>query len=361
MINQKNIETIYEKVIIDDNFEYTELNDIIKLIMYDIECDENFLLSQKLFCKYDFVIFSKNSELIFQLIMSNKYNVIRYLMKNFEINLNNQDKKGNNILHYLSCNISIENFDILNKIDFISMSNHRNFEGKCPLHYAISNNNYDLIYKMIDVFTPLNIEELNNLIILSSKRFKIEHFKKITEKFIYFGLKINDIVLYNDKNKKNALSESLKYKNFEIAYFLLRNGAIFYSNMDVTTLIVENISDLKILKMLFNNGINVNKRNKYLDHPLIFLIINKFIDTKLKIKIISLFLEHGLNINTRDIFENNFLHYCILYKENNEIIEYIKSLNIIDNMNIDNINSVDLKDHEDLRNKYIYRINNLYK
>lgn len=358
MINQENIEIIYQNIL---NEDINDINDIIKIIMYDISYDVDFLISKKLFKKHNSIILEKNSDLIFQLLIAKKYNIFQYLIINFQINTTFLDKNGNNILHYLSINnLSINNFNLLSNIEFISMSNHRNFENKTPLHYAISNKNYELTYRMIDVFNPIGLSELNELIILCAKKFNLTDFKKIIEKFKFLGLTINDVILYNDNNNKNALSQSLKYKNFDIAYFLLKNGVIFYNNMDVAMLITENISDIKILKMLFNNGINVNKRNENFDHPIIFLIINRFINPKLKIKIISLFLEHGLNINTRDIFENNFLHYCILYKENHEVISYLNSLNIIDNMNVDNINSEDLKNNDKLREKYICRINNLY-
>lgn len=363
MINQENIESIYKKLEKDEgNLNIKDYSDLIKLITFDLRKSNDFELSKKIISKHEELLDISKSLLLFHIISLNKYEALNYFFKNINFNHNKIDVKGRNILHYFSVS-NFEKFESFIPVkDFIILSNKRDSYGKSPLHYAISNKNYLMVYKILDVFSPNDKKELNDLIVLAAKFFNFSEFSKILTKMKEFDLNINDIVLYKDNYNKSALSECLKFRNFEVAYFLLKNGAIFYSKMDISQLLIDNITNFKVLKMLLSNGINSNQRNKNLDHPLIFLIINKFVSSELKIKIISLFIEYGFNINIRDGLNNNLLHYCYLYKENLEVINYIYSLGIIDNINENNINSKDINNdkNNELKNKYISRINEIY-
>lgn len=351
---KENYDNIKRNLILKD-YSFEELK---KVILIDLKINENFELSKKIISYLNDCGSSLDS-IIFDILIKKHYSFFEYVLLNFKINIATTDPNQRNILHYLSLGLSEENQNILDLINYKALLFKNDLGGKNCIYYAFMNNNKFLIKKLYPILPSLNKEEKLNILNIMAKKNTTIELSEIIEIINYLDITIEDIIKFRINNN-SILTNCLNFNNFNFCYYLLKNGFFYYESYELVDLIIDNINNEKKIKILLNNGADVNKKNKYGDHPVFFLIKNKNLTVDYKLKIIEIFMSHNFNINTTDEIGNNLLHYGVMYKNEIEIINKIKSYGIIDNLNKDGKNSIDLEYDDEYRYKYLKSIRNRY-
>lgn len=352
----------------ETDFKNMEDQDLLDLIKIDLEEDLNFELTKKILHQNNNILIQNNQHdlnLLFYIASKKFDKVIEYILDKIESGyyLNLFDSNKRNLLFYLTDPIFLTSIQNKISLEDLKKLNQIDKNGFKPIYFASLNKNMGLIELLIKIDSELSGEEIEGIIIEASKTYNVSEFDSLLKLFLLKGrsFSMSELFKLRDRNDEDLLTISLKYENFELAYSFLKKGILFQNNEIIKNNFHLFISNIKSINLLLNNGFNVNSKNKEHDHAIYFLIGNKNIDTNSKKKILDLMIKKQFNVNLHDENENNLLHYCIMFNENKDIIDYLKRKEIIDNQNIDNLNSVDLENKEEAMTKYIRAFNLKYE
>lgn len=362
-----NIIKIYNKnkeelLLLEEEIKALDLEEVYKLILIDLDQDENFNMTKNIIDKklFDFNFSSgKNLNIIYYSILNKNINFLRYLKNNNCINIHNEEIEE--ILKFSM--ISEEIFDLIfsEKINVIEEHIKSKKIDLETFLTALRNKNIYGFKKLLELNTELSNDDLKTLFFEGCSKLDVGNF----EQLIISLKKYKNFDFYHYLNSKNEMEENglfiaLNNKNYEMAFYLLKKGIDINQISLFGNLLECFIFDYKSVNLLLNNGFDVNKKNTNEDHPLIFLIKSKSINIQLKRQIIDLLFKRQMNINIQDKNHNNLLHYCVLFKESLNLVEFLEKKGIIDNQNDENITSVDLSEREDKKTDYIKNFNLKY-
>ena len=302
-------------------------------------------------------------------IKKNKPNIIKLLIEK-GANLNEKDDFGNTPLHFAYINelfdrvillieqgadIYIQNRDGSTIIDLI-------MEKEIDINnsYEISDDNEDKNIKIIDKLLEkgVNIDihkKMNNLTLLLYIAI-IDNLLNLTKLLIEKGVDINSL-----KYRDSFLNLAIINKSSGIAKLLIEKGANIniqnYNNktplelaidndlIDIVKILIKKISEetnnpelhiairyesTKIVNLLINEGVDINKPDNSGNTPLQSAIKNKLSE------IAEILIEKGADINTPDNSGNTPLHLAIKYRLTNIakiLINRKVNINAINNNN----------------------------
>jgi ankyrin repeat protein len=170
-----------------------------------------------------------------------------------------------------------------------------------PLHYAIIYSKHDIIQEILNTKTNLNFKDIDGN---TSLHLIIKY--KIPKSLSLIQSMINNKIGQNLINKlgQNALHIAIETNNIEVCELLIANKInIDAQTLDnhLTPLIIATIgSNIKIIKLLINSNVDINKQDIYGNTCLNYAIINK------SQQIIELFVDdiNKMNVNLIDINGN---------------------------------------------------------
>lgn len=172
---------------------------------------------------------------------------------------------------------------------------------KLDLSDILEEADYDLFLKFFEqdkVNLVTSLSTLNNLeLTLIYGTNPIDRIK-IVKHLIASGIDVNYI---DKKNKRNALH--YLFSN------VTRADISFY--LDATKILIE-------------NGININQRDKYGAIPLSYAIANVKLDSETLKPLYMMLLENGSNYNDKDDYGNSCLDYASKFSWRNEFLEFVK-------------------------------------
>ena len=271
---------------------------------------------------------------LFDLIKQRKYKeVISYIKKNPDIDLNIQDEFNNYFIEYV--------------LDSNNMELIKFFLSKNIYLDIIDNNGTTILYNLIK-FNKIEIFELvsNNdsikigIDILDKKDIKGR--TSLHYCVLFNNLKIAEFILDNDGDPflKDKLGDNLffyciKYDRTKFLLYLLdRFDNQKMRNKDGESLLQSSInySNEKIFDYLVNKT-NINLDNQTTEYGLTAL---HQLTVNNDIKKVKLLVKKGADVEISDYLGNNLIHFSIMEK-NNELILYYLNLNKID-LNFANLN-----------------------
>lgn len=333
------------RTIIADIYEQNELFDwdkyidsINKSIHYLAYNKQNKIIKQITLNIFKVQLWNLNAEndtLVHIAAKTNNFDLFKYAI-NVDINIiYNKNKLGMTPLFYF-----LHNYVIVKKIINTHILKDHDISHNCTLfeHYIKSKNIQMISYLAHTLIFNKNSTVLFTLIeSLIDVRIKI----KILRILIRRGIDIN---LLNDKFI-SLLIISIASKQYDITFFLLKNGAeINYygpENLENPLTIAIHNNDIPMIKLLLDNGININIQDKYLCTPMhyIFLVENK-IPTNIRRKL----LDNVSNVNVCDKYMNsilNLLTYIDDWTKYEDILENKKlDINLKNKNNISPINNI---------------------
>ncbi|KAJ6251038.1 ankyrin repeat-containing [Anaeramoeba flamelloides] len=184
-----------------------------------------------------------------------------YLINECECEIESKDKFNNNLLHLL-CQSNTMALDVLeNVIEDLDVNEH-NVEGKTPLHILCANTpDFEFIDCLIKNEIDINIRDNGGDTALHELcKDKIEY------------------ILNKSTNKKDDLK-----------YF-------------------DKFIPIEGFNLFFDNGVEINSKNKIGDTPLICLCKNRKLKIKTKFKIIKLFLKNDVDVTIQNNENSTALH-----------------------------------------------------
>jgi ankyrin repeat protein len=271
---------------------------------------------------------------LFSIVKNNKWDeVINFLEKNKDIDINTKDRNNNYIISYAVINNRLDIIKILIKrearIDILDS------DDRTILYYPIKYGYNDILNYLLLVNKDLIGV---NIINIRDKNFKTPLHYAISNKNIY----ALNLLLDNDANPNyvdnrgyNLLHHAIFTRDINICKIIIPHIA----NINMTTLTGDsalhyacNLQLIDIAKMLINAKININIQ----DHQHEFTALHYAVNLNL-IEIVEYLLDNNANPNTQDIFGNTVIHYAILEKYYTLIdIIFNKSKHLI-NVNLYNI------------------------
>lgn len=152
--------------------------------------------------------FKHNQDFAYHLAYNNKFDILRNLIENHNLDYQNEDKKGQNILHAVaaSSNLQMLHYFIEKNIDINKISS----DGKTPIDIAIERENIDfvnLLLPLIDISKHTHSfkesiflsSSILREIIFNSNLCNIESLTSFLEDDFYKGDK--DFILFEEKIK----------------------------------------------------------------------------------------------------------------------------------------------------------------
>jgi len=245
------------------------------------------------------------------LINYNKNKLIEWILQNRTLRLDVLDNDGRNLLYipikynYIMLLILLLEYD--KKSIGISIINIRDNMGNTGLNYCIIFNNMEIFKILYD--NNADIHTINN-----------------DNNNIY-----DMCILYKRNNIIQYLLNKEIHKTMNVSLFLNNNGmsvlqsAIVYENMELIDFIID---DEKFTNMIVNN--TEHEYGLTALHQSTILGLNNY-----TYKLILL----GADVNISDYTGNTCVHYAMIEKNYNMIIEFInRDINFINSMNVSNMN-----------------------
>lgn len=276
---------------------YSNLFNLLKLHKNeDFKNEINELLSQDL--TFDINITDENGKyFITHAVVTNNTEIVQFLInKGARIDVDDED------IPILIVTILYSLNDMLklllkenSKVIGIGLVNRRDKLNRIPLHYAIIKKNIMAIDLLLESGANVDIF---------------------------------------DKDKYNSLFFAIKSRSLDICNRIIK----YVSNVNAKSLTGENVMHVacnfqlyEISKMLIKYNVNLNVHDfKSESTPLHYCILNN------DIKLTKLLIDNGANINLQDIYGNTALHYCII-ENNYEIFNILSDENNNLNLNLWNI------------------------
>lgn len=319
---------------------HAALNNDLQLIEYIIE-DKKYELGKE-----------KGKDPLTLAVLNNNYEVVNYLFSKAI----NEKWSGTQKLEFVSnlfANVNAEEFK--NKlspenqkkvVSYISeYKNVNNKDGKTPIMYSIEYDNEKNVKELIEDIDIESYEKKFEVLFEFCKKDDYDTVKKLVDN----GADVDK----ENSNKETCLNISLKYKANRVAELLIgktekldhvnKNGLTYFhiviekGNFDLfekllkrlkeSNLNVEDILNKKteqkntalhiasrkgytnIVKLLLENGGNVNAENEKMKTPLHNAVKNECKE------IIKELLQHGADSNRQDDNGNTPLHYAVLNKD----------------------------------------------
>ena len=202
------------------------------------------------------------------------YNIVEFLIKEKNANINLKDKQGMNAFHHCCDKKNIDLIELLynNGADINSICNN----GSTPLHWACDSSSPDIAMKLIDMGADIHHEdnEGRTPLIWAIDRNHNDLVKELIRK----GADINVV----DRYKKTALHWSCVRENIELIRLLLSKG-LDINDRDVNGITALNIAvdanRIDIVEILLDNGADVflhDDRRKLT--PLMHAVKNGYVD-----------------------------------------------------------------------------------
>lgn len=287
-----------------------------------------------------------NSFFINKLIMKNNFELIKFTLDNFNLNLDIIDNDGKNLLFYPIKNNNIKLIKFLLEVNKktigISILDCKDNNGFTSIFYAVIENNIEIVKLFLK--NNINITDIDydnkNVI---EKAFEYKRTKIIKILIDY----LNDINSLNFKGE-NLIQIALSYENIEIFDYLLDTN-INLNNQDfengITILHYSIIlGNEDVYNKLLNKDINFTLNDKNGFSPLHYAIIEK--NFKLTYYILENFTEIDFNIPNLEgnILLHSLLNYNIKVNSTNyqDDIEFKILIKLIEesNLNIPNNNNI---------------------
>ena len=257
----------------------------------------------------DINIICKNKTAIFYACQVGNTQMINILLENPKCNIY-QIIEGNNIFHSLAYAADINNFNLIKDIfikdkkDYLKYLDQPNHKDFTPLFYAILSLSFNYKHK------NLKLDEINDMedniydfvIKLINEGVDISY--RPME-----GLRYFDLIGYNDQ------TEYFKIFTYKLAKYFIKEKKIDvndYTNKD-DSLIYASIGNIPLLKLLLENGADINCIRETGDTPLINAIDSNNIDS------VDFLLKNGANIN----LTNEYGLDCVLVSIKNESFDIL--------------------------------------
>jgi len=273
----------------------------------------------------DFDIFD-----IFNYLKSEDYDKIEksidYIIKNNltidDIDLNLKDDNNNYLLNYLIIQNNYKLLEKLFKIENIKIDIFDS-DNKSILYIPIKFN-YKKIFNLLLEYNKstigvsiYDIRDNNNNIAL---HYAIKYKNKT---FIEDLLKYESNTLFADNTGNNSFHLSILSRDIEIIKLILKHSEktiIINSRTDngKTPLhYAVNLQEIKIVKLLLENGANIDLQDYEHEYNILHYAIN--FGSK---ELVEFCLTNNIDINRQDIFGNTALHYSVI-EGNNEILNMV--------------------------------------
>ena len=272
---------------------------------------------------------------VFLLIKQQKWNDLKNLIENKDIDLNITDNGGNYLLHYILNYNQIDILKLMLKKNIFT--NMLNVEGHSILYIPIKFNYIEIIKILLEYdshnisFNMIDFQDKHNNIPLHYAIF----FNNTDAIKLLLSYK-SDISII-DNNGNNALHLCVRMKNVENVKLLLetiKNNEYFLNSQnkygETILHIICNFQLIDILNVIIKYPINPNIKNfNYQITSLIYAIYTN------NLNIVDLLLKINADPNILDYQGNSALHHCII--ENNPEI-FNKLINLYIDFNLTNIN-----------------------
>ena len=273
----------------------------------------------------DFDIFD-----IFNYLKSEDYDKIEksidYIIKNNltieDIDLNLKDDNNNYLLNYLIIQNNYKLLEKLFKIENIKIDIFDS-DNKSILYIPIKFN-YKKLFNLLLEYNKstigvsiYDIRDNNNNIAL---HYAIKYKNKT---FIEDLLKYESNTLFADNTGNNSFHLSILSRDIEIIKLILKHSEkpiIINSRTDngKTPLhYAVNLQEIKIVKLLLENGANINLQDYEHEYNILHYAVN--FGSK---ELVEFCLTNNIDINRQDIFGNTALHYSVI-EGNNEILNMV--------------------------------------
>ncbi|KAG4100463.1 ankyrin [Neocallimastix lanati (nom. inval.)] len=351
-------------------YAFEEENDIAFQYLLEKELDIRTFIS---------TLYNRLSELSLLLNSNNNNNILDLLIKN-GFDVNRKDQYGKNLLNYQFENMPIDEIFTIHLLDLGTDFNLRMEQNKESfLEYLKSFYFYHSYFSDLIANAQENIiDYFNNNISIFKSIFKNEYTFKVVNVLIILiqnGLNIDA----RDKEGNTLLVYAIQEKNEDIVYYLLKyHSSIELLNTEIEILKplikikntflfneINLIKNIQILKMLIQQGIDINSKDKEGKTLLVYaieeedkFIVNYLLENHASIQsvnenikcfrelnkykkgnekkslessefrkknifnIIKLLLQHGLDIDAKDEEGKTLLLYAI-EDENELIVNYL--------------------------------------
>lgn len=322
-------------------------------------------------------------ELINLNIQENKKETFANFIKNVNLDLNINNKDRNSLLHLLIYKKDYFKIQELLKIPSLKM-NSNNFENETPVFVAIkltfpepilsfffekngidisykNNNNVTALFLLIDhykeefvlnVLEKIKIKNVNNICMRNETEFSLAANKGYFELVKKMIIHCNVIFQYKEQLEHNALLYVLKQQEYELANFMIDNGAditheispgfsildYFISSRDTKS--VELLTLRYEQSFLGKNNFSALEKAVALNDTDMVKILLKIIDSKIlynnhinflhmainlnNLSMVKILLQAGANINQLDEIKNTPLFHAVKLNRF-EIVEYLLS------------------------------------
>ncbi|KAF2893160.1 hypothetical protein ILUMI_13011 [Ignelater luminosus] len=301
-------------------------------------------------------LYINRNNLYYRIMLGDK-DSIRKLLKDNK-NINERNNEGKTLLHYavLQDEFEIINLLLLNGADVntrklatsipiydnnfdlalrrnITLLNDTNDGGNTPLHYAILKGKLQIIDLLLSKGASVNTRNYKSETSLhyGAKYGNLE----IVDKLIYYKADINAI----NKKGNTPLHIAILKQKFDIVYSLLSKGAdANLKNLNNSTPLhcCANKGDNKLLSTLMSLKVDINAQNIKGDTPLHIAIL------KGRSELIFLLLVRGANANIKNLCGNTPLHLSVQNDDVDSIIKLISYNAKVDIQNTSGYTPLDL-------------------
>lgn len=315
-----------------------------------------------------------NNEKLFRIISNKKYNInitlpngegetvghiaakfgydnlLKKIIKEKPTILNKIDNNGNTILNLVHHNKDLLKHFFDNYKNHINSIDNINKEGTTLLLQNIKNNNHNIVKLLAKNGANLNHPNQYPPIIAATDSNNLKLVKLLKDK----GADINA----KDKSFTTALIVSVIKKNKEIAKYLLGSGAdhsYIGSESDDHPVIISIFNkDIDMLKLLLDNGVDLNQQSRYLDYPAHYLFMQlhdksyNIIPYELRYTIV----KNTFDLNKKNVKGDTVIHYLLKndnWKKYKKILSNRRiDLTVKNDLGQTPLQFVDEKDRKDL-------------
>jgi len=262
-----------------------------------------------------------------------------YIIKNKltidDIDLNLKDDNNNYLLNYLIIQNNYKLLEKLFKIENIKIDIFDS-DNKSILYIPVKFN-YEKIFKLLLEYNKNTIgvsicdmrDNNNNIALHYAIKYK-------NKNFVEELLKNDSNTLFADNNGNNSLHLGIMSRDIELINIILQHSEkqiIINSrtnNGETPLHYSTNLQEIKIVKLLLENGANINLQDYEHEYNILHYAIN--LGSK---ELVKICLNNNIDINRQDIFGNTALHYTVI-EGNNEIFNMLSEQKQI-NCNLWNI------------------------